>query len=80
MIITKKFQTLLNVMAFIGGISKGVSMILLIFVFPVREVLYYRKLMNHMFRVCCEQDQISLAMKMIINSDKDPDEEELELE
>jgi hypothetical protein len=54
-VITKKFQTLLNVLAFIGGISKGIGMILLIFVFPVREVLYYRKLMNDMFRVCCDE-------------------------
>lgn len=74
-IITKKFQTLLNVLAFIGGISKGITMILLIFVFPVREVLYYRKLMNHMFRVCCDSTQIDIALAM---NSKDDDEEEEE--
>lgn len=77
-IITKKFQTLLNLLAFIGGISKGIGMILLIFVFPVREVLYYRKLMNDMFRVCCDEEQITLATDMIINRGKNMDIEDEE--
>jgi hypothetical protein len=77
-IITKKFQTLLNVLAFIGGISKGIGMILLIFVFPVREVLYYRELMNDMFSVCCDVEQINIATNLICNEDQLADEEDQE--
>ena len=54
-IITKKFQTLSDLVAFIGGFSKGITILLLMLVLPVREVLFYRKLINYMFSVCVNE-------------------------
>ena len=39
-------------------------------VLPVREVLYYRKLINYMFSVCVNEWQIQTAMDIYMN-DKD---------
>jgi hypothetical protein len=67
-VITKKFQTLSNLVAFLGGFSKGVAILLFACVFPVREVLYYRKLINYMFSVCFTDDQIQTAMNIFGSS------------
>ena len=60
-----KYQTVLDLIAFLGGFSKGLSMFLLIMVFPFREIHYYRKLINSMFSVCTTADQISTAFDLI---------------
>ena len=54
-IINKKFKTLSDIVAYIGGFSKGITILLLLMVVPVREVLYYRKLINYMFSVCLNE-------------------------
>ena len=63
-VITKNFQTLTKLVAFIGGFSKGITILLLILVLPVREVLYYRKLINYMFSVCLNESQIQTALTL----------------
>ena len=73
--ITKTYKSLLDLCAFLGGFSKGVGIILLILVFPVREVLFYRKLMNHMFSVCLDKSQIQIAMSLSQVMGEDDDDE-----
>lgn len=63
-VITKEFKTLLDLLAYLGGVSKGIGILLLMMVVPVREVLFYRKLINHMFSVCVDEKQIQLALSM----------------
>ena len=64
-LITKKYKSLSNILAFIGGFSKGISILLMLFVFPVREVIYYKRLINAMFNVCLNEHQLDLAYKML---------------
>ena len=68
--ITKKFKSLMDVLAYLGGVSKGVSLFFLILVLPVREVLFYRKLINYMFSVCCDERQIEIALSMQMRDDE----------
>lgn len=70
--VEKKFKSIVNLLAFIGGLSKGIIILMLICVFPVREIIYYKKLINHMFNVCLDEKQADLALKMMsigINED-----------
>ena len=73
-IITKNFKTLSDLVAFLGGFSKGVTILLLIIVLPVREISYYRKLINHMFSVCHNEEQITAAIKIFGNHYDDEEE------
>lgn len=50
--IKMKYQSISDLIAFLGGFSKGLSLFLFILVFPIREIKYYRKLINSMFSVC----------------------------
>lgn len=69
--ITKKFQSLSDLVAFLGGYSQGIMMLLLIIVFPVREISYYRKLINSMFSVCLDEYQLETAIKIFGAGDED---------
>ena len=64
-VITKKYKSLLALLAFLGGFSKGLSLILFFLVFPVREILFMKKLINHMFNICLDPDQIDAAVEMM---------------
>lgn len=70
-IITKKFQTLSDLVAFLGGFSKGITILFLILVLPVREVLYYRKLINYMFSVCLNEKQLTTALSIFGHGGKE---------
>jgi hypothetical protein len=50
--IRMKYQSISDLVAFLGGFSKGLSLFLFVLVFPFREIKYYRKLINSMFSVC----------------------------
>lgn len=50
--ITLQYQSLSDLIAFLGGLSKGLGLLLFVLVFPIREIQYYRKLINSMFSVC----------------------------
>jgi hypothetical protein len=56
--------------AFLGGFSKGITILLLIIVLPVREVLFYRKLINYMFSVCYKETQLATAMQIFQPNEK----------
>lgn len=75
-LITKKFQTLAKLLSFVGGLSQGITLILMIFVFPVREVLYYQQLMNDMFNVCLNENQVDLAYRMMKARKEEDDTED----
>lgn len=76
-VIMKKFQSISDLLAFLGGYSQGMMILLLIFVFPVREISYYRKLINSMFSVCQNQKQLETAVKIFAAGDDDNSEEAL---
>lgn len=52
-------------MAYIGGISKGLGILLLVVVYPFREILFYKKCINHMFNVCLDERQIHSAVELV---------------
>lgn len=78
-VINKEFKTILDLLAYIGGISKGIGILLLMLVLPVREVLFYRKLINHMFSVCVDEKQIQIALGMKIMENNSEEDEEVPL-
>ena len=66
-IINKEYQSLSHLLSFIGGLSRGLALLFMACVFPVREVLYYQNLINSMFSVCLDEDQVDLAFKMMLH-------------
>ena len=67
-VITKTFKSYADAVAFIGGFSKSIGLFLFIFVWPVREVLFYKKLINEMFSVCVDKKQCKTALEMVRKS------------
>lgn len=63
-----------NVLSFIGGLSKGIGILMLMCVIPVREILYYKQLINEMFSVCSNDDQIDLAFQIMMVNDTQSDD------
>ena len=47
-----QYLSLFSTVAMFGGFSKGLTLLLFFCVFPIREVKYYRQLINSMFSVC----------------------------
>lgn len=56
-----QFQHFLSL---IGGLMKGATVIVFICIWPFREVLYYRKLVNEMFVLCHDQSMLKGVMKL----------------
>lgn len=75
-IVTKEFQNLFTLFAMFGGLSKGITLLLFICVFPVREMMYYRKLMNETFNVCTDKEQLTSALEIMMDSEQLINEEE----
>ena len=48
----------------VGGLMKGASVFILIFVYPFREILYYKKLVNEMFVICSRPENLSQVVKI----------------
>ena len=65
-VITKTYHNILDSMAYVGGISKAIGILVFLFVWPVREVLFYKQLINQMFSVCLDKRQVNTAMKLIL--------------
>ena len=63
-VITKTFKSITDAMALIGGLSKSISLILFIFVWPVREVSFYKDMINKMFSVCVDKEQCNMALRL----------------
>lgn len=60
--IKKKFKYVLTILGKMGGLTQGLLILLFIIVYPVREVLYYRKLINENFHVCVKRSDVREAM------------------
>lgn len=73
--ITKVYDSLMSVLSFVGGLFKGMSMIFLCAAWPIREVEYYKQLINMMFNVCETQKDIEKAFRL--DPDDVVDDEEL---
>jgi hypothetical protein len=50
--IKKKYKSFFDVISTLGGLFNGLKFGFLLLVLPVREILYYRKLINTNFNVC----------------------------
>lgn len=69
-VITKTFKSYSDAIAFMGGFSKSISIFLMILVWPVREVLFYKKLLNQMFSVCVDKKQVYEAFNIMVRGRK----------
>jgi hypothetical protein len=56
--IHKSYKNILKIFSNIGGLMHGLMIFFMILVYPVREVLYYKKLINEMFTVCLTEDDL----------------------
>lgn len=52
----RKLYPLKDVISFLGGLFKGLSIFFFAIVWPFREVSYYRSLVNEVFRLCDSSD------------------------
>ena len=57
----KNYQSVINLLSFLGGLFKGLSALFLVIIFPVREILFYKKLINDMFNVCEDLNDLEKA-------------------
>ena len=71
---TKHLESLIEVIAYLGGLSRGISFFFLFLIFPIREMLYYRKLMNTIFNICRKEDHIKVALMTMGNELLDKDQ------
>lgn len=62
---TRQIYQFKHLIAFLGGLLKGLSILFLAVIYPFREIEYYCKLVNEMFRVCDSPK----TLKDVTNSD-----------
>lgn len=60
--LTKRFKTVMHILSFLGGLSNGVGLVFFFLVLPIREILYYKKLIDDTFNVCYDDDQLLLGL------------------
>ena len=81
--IKRTYQSIFDLIAFVGGLSRGLGILFAVFVYPFREFIYYRKLINSMFSVCATPKQVETAFQLIkdeiltqnVEASKDLDEQ-----
>lgn len=59
--VQKGYYSMFGIIAFLGGFFEGVYIMLFLIVFPIREVLYYKTLINTNFSVCQDINELSRA-------------------
>lgn len=69
--IEKKSQSLSSTIAYLGGLFRGISIIFMIIVWPFREILFYRKIINALFHVCLNFTELNSMMENYIDSSSD---------
>jgi len=69
-VITKNYYNIFTILSYLGGLFNAAMIISLIIVMPVRELKFYKKLINTMFNVCIEQIHIRMAMGLPIFEQK----------
>jgi len=60
-----------DLVSFLGGLMKGITMVAFAFVWPFREVIFYNFLVNEMFTVCDKPE----GLKKVLHVSEDEDEE-----
>lgn len=55
--VEKNLYKLTDVLSKFGGMMKGATMFIFVIYWPIRELMYYRKLINEMFLVCSDQKE-----------------------
>jgi hypothetical protein len=70
--ITKKYGSVMDLLSFVGGLYNGIRIIFLLMVYPIREILYYKTLINGTFNVCLEEEQIMIGLELMMNQDDFP--------
>lgn len=58
----------------LGGLFNGLKFGFLLLVLPIREILYYRKLINTNFNVCLKRDDVRFAMGLPVYNKKNTQE------
>lgn len=65
LVIKKTIFQFYHFLSLIGGLMKGTTFFIFIFVWPFREILYYRKLVNEMFVLCDDQKTLKNVVEKI---------------
>lgn len=79
-VVKMRYRSLLSALSFMGGLFKGMSFFFSVLIWPFREILYYKKLINSMFDVCSDVDDLTNAFDHLIpnrevdQGDGEPDE------
>ena len=63
--IVKELMSFFGVLTTFGGLYKGITLLLLFMVVPVREILFNRKMINETFNVCIDKKQVVSAIEMM---------------
>ena len=63
--LTKRFKTVMHILSFLGGLSNGVGLVFFFLVLPIREILYYKKLIDDTFNVCYDDEQLYLGLELM---------------
>lgn len=53
-----------HVVSFLGGLIKGVTLLIFCIVYPFREISYYQSLVNEMFRICHTPEQLKKQVSL----------------
>jgi hypothetical protein len=64
-LIEKTYYTYLDALIKIGGLIKILGIVFTIFYWPVNQIMSNVDLIDHMFLVCLNKDQVRDAMEMI---------------
>ena len=62
LVVKKEYQSLIGLLAFLGGLFKGMSFIFLVILYPLMEISYYNQLIGTMFNVCLNVEDLGRAM------------------
>ena len=61
--VKKRLYRLMDFLSLFGGMMKGATVLIFIIYWPIRELLYARKLINEMFIVCSDQEDFKKLVK-----------------
>jgi len=73
--IKKEYRNLMSLVSYLGGLFKGFSTFFMIIVYPFREIWFYKKLVDSVFDICSDKDQLQQFVDNIIKPEKTTKEE-----
>jgi hypothetical protein len=60
------YKNVFTILGKLGGFMNGILLLMFLIVYPIREVLYYRKLINEMFTVCLTPEDFKKTMGVTV--------------